>query len=295
MTPAFERFIAPARAYPQLWRLVLGLALIAGVYLSWMGLIGGLIWLLRGLDALEGGLMRLADGGDPLSLLVLLCTFAGMALGAWLAARLLHRRGLGSLIGRPAAVLRDFVLGLIVMALIGGGLALVLLPFLPGLEPAIPLRLWLLFLPLALAGILLQTGAEELVFRGYLQQQLAARFASPLIWMGLPALLFGLAHHAPEDMGANTWAVVAATGLFGLIAADLTARTGNLGLAWGVHFANNCVAILLISVMGGLDGLALFTMTEGAVSDGLLQRLILMDMVMLVLVWLACVLWLRRR
>ena len=68
MTPAFERFIAPARAYPQLWRLVLGLALIAGVYLSWMGLIGGLIWLLRGLDALEGGLMRLADGGDPLSL-----------------------------------------------------------------------------------------------------------------------------------------------------------------------------------------------------------------------------------
>lgn len=295
MTPAFERFITPARAYPQLWRLVLGLVLIAGVYFSWMALIGGLIWLLRGLDALEGGLMRLADGGDPLSLLVLLCTFAGMGLGAWLAARLLHRRGLGSLIGRPSAVLRDFVLGLIVMALIGGGLALVLLPFLPGLEPAIPLRLWLMFLPLALAGILLQTGAEELVFRGYLQQQLAARFASPLIWMGLPALLFGLAHHAPEAMGAMTWAVVAATGLFGLIAADLTARTGNLGLAWGVHFANNCVAILLISVMGGLDGLALFTMTEGAASEGLLQGLILIDMVMLVLVWLACVLWLRRR
>lgn len=295
MTPAFEAFITPARARPQLWRLVLGLGLIGGVYLAWMGLIGGLVWLLSGLDRLESGLLGIAGGGDPWSLLVLMSTFAGMALGAWAAARLLHGRGLRSLVGRPAPVMRDFALGLLAMALVGGGLGVLVLPFLPPLETAAPLRIWLLFLPLALGAILLQTGAEELVFRGYLQQQLAARFASPVIWMGLPSVLFGLAHHAPAEMGANTWAVVAATGLFGLVAADLTARTGNLGLAWGLHFANNCLAILLVSVMGGLDGLALFVLPEGAASEDLLRRLILLDMVMVALVWLACRLWLRRR
>ncbi|MFN3955638.1 MAG: lysostaphin resistance A-like protein [Pararhodobacter sp.] len=295
MTPAFEAFIAPARAYPQLWRLVLGLGLIGGVYLAWMGLIGGLVWLLSGLDRLESGLLSIADGGDPWSLLVLMSTFAGMALGAWVAVRLLHGRGLRSLVGRPAPVMRDFALGLAAMALVGGGLGLLVLPFLPPFEPAAPLRIWLFFLPLALAAILLQTGAEELVFRGYLQQQLAVRFSSPVIWMGLPSVLFGLAHHAPAEMGANTWAVVAATGFFGLVAADLTARTGNLGLAWGLHFANNCLAILLVSVMGGLDGLALFVLPEGAASADLLRRLIMLDMAMVALVWLACRLWLRRR
>lgn len=295
LPPLFVSYIAPARAYPQIWRLVLGVVLIGGVYFGWMALIGGLLWLASGLDGLDLRLSVIGQGSDPWSLLLLLSTFAGMALGVWLAARLLHKRGWRSLFGRPAVVLRDFALGLGVMLVVGGGLSLLMLPSLPPLEAGVALRIWLIFLPLALLGIALQTGAEELVFRGYLQQQLAARFASPLMWMILPSVLFGLAHYAPAEMGENTWLVVAATGLFGLIAADLTARTGALGLAWGLHFANNCLAILLVSMMGGLDGLALFQLPEGAAPAEVMRPLLFADMALMVAVWLVCRLWLRRR
>jgi hypothetical protein len=69
--------------------------------------------------------------------------------------------------------------------------------------------LWASFLPLALVGVLVQTGAEEVLFRGYLQQQLAARFASPLAWMVLPSVIFALLHYQPELMGENAWLMVA--------------------------------------------------------------------------------------
>ena len=295
LPPPFAAYIAPARAFPQLWRLVLGLVLIAGVYFLWMALMGGLLWLVSGPEGMAPRLQTIGQGGDPVSLLLLLSTFAGMALGVWAAARLLHKRGWRSLFGRPPVVLRDFVLGVGAMLGGGGGLSLLMLPFLPPLEPATPLRVWLMFLPLALLGIGLQTGAEELVFRGYLQQQLAARSSSPLVWMLLPSLLFGMAHFAPAEMGANAWLVVAATGLFGLIAADLTARTGALGLAWGLHFANNCLAILLVSSMAGLDGLALFQLPEGANHADTLRPLLLIDMALMGAVWAACRLWRRSR
>jgi len=293
ISPAFAAYIAPARAYPQIWRMVLGLGLIVGVYFLWMAILGFAVWLASGPDGLETQLMTIGQGSNPWSMILLFATFLGMGFGVWAAARLLHGRGWRSLFGRPPLVLRDFVLGVSMMTLVGGGLGLFFLPFLPALEPATPLRIWLAFLPLALLGILIQTGAEELVFRAYLQQQLAVRFASSLVWMVLPSVLFGMAHYAPAEMGANTWLVVAATGLFGLIAADLTARTGALGLAWGLHFANNFLAILLVSAMGGLDGLALFHLPEG--DENVLRGLLLGDMALIVTVWAACRLWLRRR
>lgn len=286
MTPAFAAYVAPARAKPQLWRLGLGFALILGVYFAWMAGTGLVLWVATGLDPLEERLRSVGDGADPGTMLLLLSTFAGGWLGVWLAVRLLHGRGWRSLFGHPPAVLRDFVLGSAMLFGVGGGLALLAAPLLPPLTPALAPSVWLMVLPLAVLGLLVQTGAEELVFRGYLQQQLAARFAAPAIWMGLPSILFGLAHYAPESAPGTVWLVVAATGLFGLIAADLTARTGNLGLAWGLHFANNVLAILVVTAMPGLDGLALFRLSE--TGPDILRPLILGDMVLLVAVWAAC-------
>lgn len=293
MTPEFAAYVAPARPRAELWRLVLGFVLILGTYFLWMAGLGLVIWAVNGIGVLEERLDRVAEGADPATLLVLLSTFLGGWLGVWLAVRLLHRRGFGTLFGHPPRVLSGFVLGVLAMLAIGGGAVLLALPLLPGLEPVLPLRVWLAFLPFGLLALLIQTGAEELVFRAYLQQQLAARFTSPLVWMGLPSLFFGLAHFAPGESGVMVWLTVAATGLFGLIAADLTARSGALGLAWGLHFANNFLAILVISAMPGMDGLALFRLEGDA--QALLAPLIMADMVLLVAVWGACVLWLRRR
>lgn len=296
MTPIYHAYLAPMRASNQLWRLVVGFCLIIGIYTAWMLGTGGVIWALMGLDGFETALVRSADGSDPWALIVLLSTFIGGWLGTALTLRWVHKgRRLGSLMGRAPRVLRDFALGVSMMALIGGGITLIALPWLPALEMATPTGVWLVFLPLALIGILIQTGAEEVVFRGYVQGHLAARFTSPLIWMSIPTVLFGLAHFSPEAMGANTWLIVAATGLFGLYASDLTARTGALGLAWGLHFANNVLAILVVSVTGTLDGLALLRPAEGALTDAMLRPLLIADMALLTLVWAACRLWLRRR
>jgi hypothetical protein len=93
--------------------------------------------------------------------------------------------------------------------------------------PNTELSLWMSFLPLALVGVLIQTGAEEVLFRGYLQQQLAARFSSPILWMVLPSAIFAALHYQPEVMGDNTWLMMGAVFVFALLAADLTAVTGN--------------------------------------------------------------------
>lgn len=295
MSPAWQAQRLAARPTAQLWRIALGVLVIGTTYFLWMVATGVALWLVLGSAGFESELARIGAGADPWALVLLLSTFLGGWLGVWLTLRLLHRRPLGAALGRAPVVLRDFVTGILAMVLVGGGLTLAMAPMMPALVLTPDLAEWLWFLPLALVGVLIQTGAEEAVFRGYLQQHLAARFASPLVWLGGPTVLFGLAHFNPEGAGGNVWLVVAATGLFGLIAGDLTARSGSLGLAWGLHFANNVLALLVVSVSGTLDGMALLHLPDGVLTDDVLRPLLLADMVLMVAVWLACRLWLRRR
>ena len=49
-----------------------------------------------------------------------------------------------------------------------------------------------------------------------------------------------------------------AAGLIGLILGDVTARTGNLSLAMGLHFANNAIALLLVAMPSPLAALSLY-------------------------------------
>ena len=105
-------------------------------------------------------------------------------------------------------------------------------PFADPIEMNMAVSTWLLWLPVALVAVVLQTGAEELLFRGYLQSQLAARFRSQAIWLLIPSILFGFAHFGPGlPLNAALGYVVFAT-LFGLMAADLTSRTGTIGDHW---------------------------------------------------------------
>ena len=285
----FARFLAPARRHPQLWRLGLGLGLILAVNFAAAAAVFAL--LVRSVPPER--LTSETIGDTPLVMAVLLLSFAGLALGTWAAARLMHRRGLASLIGHGPTALRHFVAGAgLILVVYGAALAVAgpRLDLVANLAPG----LWLAWLPVALAGVLLQTGAEELAFRGYLQQQLAARFASPWVWMVLPSVGFGLLHHDPGTMGANTWLVVGLTGVFGLMAADLTARSGTLGLAWGLHFANNCFALLFVAPAGTLSGLALYTAPFGPDDTGLMRWLLLGDLAMLLVIWALCRRALRR-
>ena len=99
--------------------------------------------------------------------------------------------------------------------------------------------------------------AEELLFRGYLTQALAARFRSPLAWALVPSLAFGALHWDGAAYGADAWLAVAAATAVGLALADVTARTGNLSAAIGLHFANNVAALLVVAMPGPTAALAL--------------------------------------
>ena len=126
----------------------------------------------------------------------------------------------------------------------------------PRLQPVLP---WLFWLVPGLAAILVQTGTEELIYRGYLQQQLGAVSTRPLVWMVLPSIWFGAGHLWNGDTLSEgvLWAIWAT--FVGLACADLTARTGNIAAAVGLHFSNNVFATVLIDTQGApSSGLALW-------------------------------------
>ena len=129
--------------------------------------------------------------------------------------------------------------------------------------------------PIVLPAILVQTAAEELAFRGYLMQGLAARFRSRWVWWLLPAALFGALHWNPGEFGPNAWLVALSTGLIGLVLADVTVRTGNLSAAIGLHFANNVASLLVVSLPSPLAGLSLY-LARIDPSDAAAVRLLLL-------------------
>lgn len=282
---ANDAFVAPARAHPQLWRLLVGLVVVTVVFIIWFILIVAVIYLFAGDVGGPQWIARLTHADTPTSALLVLATLFGLAIGSMVAARLMQGRKPGTLFGNRRVLLRHFGIGAAICGAIIA--ASTLIPFgydpLPGLD----LQLWLSFLPLAVIVILGQTGAEEVFFRGYLQQQLAARFQSPILWLVLPSALFGMAHFNPANGPLMAWMVAGAAGLFGLCAADLTARTGSIAAAWGFHFANNVVAILIVALDGELSGLALYVTPFGADAAEILQPLILRDMLTTVVIWAA--------
>lgn len=288
-----DAYIAPARRRRGIWRLVPGIAIILAAYLGPLVLLGIYLTDTYGRLITEALMQRMARGDTPGGMLMLLWTFLGLALGPMIAVRLLHGRAAGTLIGPSLRrALWDF------FRVLGPVLALnaVLLPFALGsgaARPGLGLGAFLTYLPFALPGVLIQTGAEELVFRGYLQQQLAARFRSPLIWIGLPSALFAVGHYLPDEFGANAWAVTLWAAVFGALAADLTARTGNLGAALGFHFANNVAALLLVGIENNLDGLALWTMSVDLADPGTVLPALAVDFAAMITSWLLARLVLR--
>lgn len=114
------------------------------------------------------------------------------------------------------------------------------------------------FLPVAVL-IVLQSSAEEVVFRGYLVQLLANRFASPLIWAALPVVLFTVAHWDPAALPHMNAVALGSVLMFATAATLLLVVTGNLGACMGYHAANNIFAFLVMAPEGVVDGFALYT------------------------------------
>lgn len=255
-------FWTPAATRAQIWRTALGSVLTVVIWLA-SGL--GLVWLAGRISGLPAGMVM--DTTRWVGAAMFFLTFAGLHIGLAVTLPLLHRRRYTSLFGPDLRLNRThFLYGLAAMLALAAALyALMVVEHfvLPeGVPPEVarlrPVGEWLVGLAPALALILLQVSAEEVAFRGYLLQQLRARFRSPLVWAVLPALVFGALHFDPRTYGlVNAIAYVVNAATMGTLAAFVTMRTGNLGAAIGLHFGNNA-AITLFGLEGELSGFSLY-------------------------------------
>ena len=249
---AHAAFIRPAWPVRDIWRVMTMIVLVELIFvLSPVGL----VLLLP--DAARDAHVA---GTGALGTLLHFFSFGVAGLGLVGLLPILHGRGFWSLVGGRGAAWAKLT-----QVFWAVGLVLLLIELVPPaalVDDTVVMRdlgAWVLLLPVGLLALLVQVGTEELFFRGYLQQQLACLSQSRWVWMVFPSVLFGVLHYANGYGPADGLIWAAWVALLGLACADLTARTGNLGAAIGLHLANNAFALLLYAVADWpASGLALF-------------------------------------
>jgi len=93
-----------------------------------------------------------------------------------------------------------------------------------------------------------QTGLEEIIFRGYLLQGLALLFKNGIIPLLITSLVFGLAHMSNPEVQRFGWQIMLPYYVcFAFFMGAITLLDEGLELAFGIHFANNLISSVLIS------------------------------------------------
>lgn len=253
-------FIAPARLRQEFWRVAITLVLAFILYL----LLQILIFYFSKIYLTKDDIFQIGNQGEmssPKSMIFMLSTFIAWFGAVWISVAVVHRRGLQSLFGYGLVkLLRNFCIAFALLLIVYSILGIFTSspsPLIKNLDPSE----WIKWVPIAIPLILIQISAEEILFRGYIQQQLAIRFNSFWIWMVLPAIIFGLLHYQNFDtqLGNYSFLAIADIIILALFLSDITMRTGNLGAALGIHFANN-IGMLFVTMETSMSGLALYRM-----------------------------------
>lgn len=286
-----QNLVSPARISASLPRLFAG---IVALLIAILALNVGMLRLLEQLPSWPSLQIEMITGGTARAMLITLYSFVLPIAALWVVVRLLHDRSFTSLIGplglATSSFFKVFRWVIVLVAI------LLIVPAPAAHQPMMHLGFdrWLPLVLPAMIGIFIQVSAEELIFRGYLQSQLAARFAHPAIWMLIPSVIFGLLHYSPEAYGENAIYIALWAVLFGVAAADLTARSGSLGPAIALHFVNNVVAIMIVSMRDHWDGLALLHVPYGPQDVDLVRGALLIEGPILLCFWLAARIAIRR-
>ncbi len=288
---AFEDYVAPAGAQLGWWRPLLGMVIIMGCWIigtifvvfGWLAL----RWLTLGdLHQAVQNLNNFGKAGGTETAIVSLMTFVGIWAGVAIAAGSLHNQRFATLFSPPRALpgtaSRAFMRGA-VLAVAFSGVSLVLASATVGL-PARSLEFgpWILALLPLVGLVFIQATGEELIFRGYLMQQLAVRFRSPLVWAVIPSVLFGLLH-AGNAEGVAALYYMAITGITGCTLAVVVWRTGTLWAAVGMHVFVNVISLTGVGAEGVLSGTQLWLYPAEALIP-LLQVDIATSAILLILV-----------
>ena len=285
----FQQWVDAARPREQFWRTIVGVILIGVIWMAWtMVLMFGAISLRLVRPEAFQAMFGMADipltyADTIVMLLIALGTIWGFAFGVWLVARLIHKRPFMSVVASSRRFsLSQFGAG----CLIAAGYLVVSMgwSFVSGNAPRrsdLALETWLLALaPIAIV-VFVQAASEELVFRGYLPQQLAARFGSPIVWGFIPSVLFGLMH-AANSPGDPTYALfyVAIATIMGMVMMAMVWRTGSLAAAMGFHFINNIGALTVGGADQGPSSIALFVWSPAQLTASASSELLIIGLLL---------------
>ena len=264
-TPVDRFFAAASTGLTQWWRWVVGVIVIA---VFWLG-IGG-IPLLAAIAVCQGSSMEVsspwfacAGGALGASLLPdLVLGFLGFAvglIGIWIVVKRLHRKTLTQVTtGRKSFDWSRFlyaaVVGLCVLILIT-----LAYRFLLGVEVTFESPSLWLYLPVILIALVLipiQTGFEEVLFRGYIMQGLSLLTRNRPVLALVTAVIFTVPHLGNPEQGAYGFAFYVVQIMSpGIVFAALTLLDGGIELAAGFHAINN----LFLGLIANLEVSALAT------------------------------------
>lgn len=292
----YDATLRSAARCPELWRIAV--QILAALALG--ALVTPLLYALIGrmapaLMPISFGPNGVVIGATPGGMFVLLSGYGVLLVGSVILARRLHRRSLREITGPANVMRRQFFATLKWIALLS--FVTMLLPWdnpESELSENLGLGLWLFWMPFALLGLMIQITAEEVFFRGYLQSQLIAATKSYTLGVLASSVLFGLGHLSGAAEGAAAIFPVVWAILFGLVAGDLTARSGTIGPACALHLMNNATAMLIAPQQDMMSGFGRMVQTlnlTDAYSD---PKVIVFQTLLLLATWLTARLAIRR-
>lgn len=223
----------------------------------------------RGVEgSLPDNMFDMSYLGIPANLgyLLLLLGFVAMFFAFKWLIQPLHKRSLTETINGRSHLRRDRIgMGMLVWG------ALMMITLVTGLlispenyQFQFHLGQFLVLLLITLVVLPFQTSFEEIFFRGYLAQGIAAATRSRWWTLIIISLAFGLMHAAnPEVKAFGFWISMPQYLLMGLILGVVTILDDGIELALGIHFVNNAFfAVFTTHSSSALQTDALFKVKE---------------------------------
>jgi hypothetical protein len=134
---------------------------------------------------------------------------------------------------------------------------------------------WLPMLLIAAVAFFVQASTEEMVYRGYLTQFVAAFTRAPLLILGIPACVFALPHFG-NVAGASGFLGLLPYLLMGLMYGLLAWRSSSLWMSAGVHLGNNWFITMFVgNAAETIPKLSLFTTHGNTSAPGLVAGVVI--------------------
>ena len=232
-----------------------GLRIVASLCMAFTGI--GFIMMMASGSGEDTKFITDAIAKSPMVLLFMLLTFVPLIIGTLMSTTIVHLRKFKTVLTahthfRWSRVFFAFAL----TGVISG--AVMIISHYAGLNPikySFDPTWFFKYLPILLLLIPLQSAAEEIVLRGYMNQGLGQYIRNPWIVFAITSALFMSLHLSNPEVStsagtATHYFTIFSYFAFGMMACVLTYIDGGLESAIGVHVGNN---LYLSTIMGYPD------------------------------------------